>query len=193
MRPFNLLHYPSLAQQQIVFHRCWSSLAGLWVGSVMAWVGLHWQENQIATLTQQQALLQTDLQNRTRQGQEAAQLQGRLRWHQEQNIQLKKITQEQQQWQSLHESLQTEALQSGLRLERMQAIDGKLELQGTLPDVRDMVNAQQKLSDKLPHPLRLSSMTVGPKNQVNFVWQTRWSASPTSPLLSGASVPKVRP
>lgn len=90
MRPFNLLHYPSLAQQQIVFHRCWSSLAGLWVGSVMAWVGLHWQENQIATLTQQQALLQTDLQNRTRQGQEAAQLQGRLRWHQEKTSSLKR-------------------------------------------------------------------------------------------------------
>ena len=32
MRALNLLHYPSLARQQKVFHRWWSSLAGLLLG-----------------------------------------------------------------------------------------------------------------------------------------------------------------
>lgn len=192
MRALNLLHYPSLAREQKIFHRCWSSLAGLLLGSGMAWAGAHWQENQTIALQQEQTLLQAELQRRTRLGQEADQLQGQMRLQAAQIVQLNKISQEQQLWQSLHESLQTEARQSGLRLERLQAGPGKIALQGSVADVRAMNDVKQRLSETLQHPLDLSSMTVGSKNQVNFVWEAPWSAGlpSTTPTLS--KLPRAR-
>lgn len=193
MRSLNLLHYPSLAREQKVFHRCWSSLAGLLVGGCMAWGGSNWQEFQITVLRQQQSLLQAEVQTRTRLGLEADQLQGQMRLHAEQMVQLNKIAQAQQVWQSLHESLQTEARQSGLRLEHLQAMAGKIEMQGSVPDVRAVTDVGQKLSEPLPHPLGLSSMTLGARNQVNFLWQAQWPSelSGTPPALS--KLPKARP
>ena len=61
MRALNVLHYPSLARQQKIFHRWWSSLAGLLLGGVMAWGWLQWQDLQTARLQQEQGLLQASL------------------------------------------------------------------------------------------------------------------------------------
>ena len=192
MRALNLLHYPSLAREQKVFHRSWSSLAGLLVGGFMAWGWAHWQENQTYVLRQELSRLQADLQNRTRQGQAAEQGLVQTRLQAEQMLQLNQIAQEQQVWQSLHEGLQTEAQHSGLRLESLQAMAGKMVLQGSLPDVRAVTDVRQRLSEPLQQPLGLSRMTVGPKGQVNFDWQAPWSVGlPSTPSL--AKLPKLRP
>ncbi len=192
MRALNLLHYPSLAREQKVFHRSWSSLAGLLVGGFMAWGWAHWQENQTYVLRQELSRLQAELQTRTRQGQAAEQGLVQTRLQAEQMLQLNQIAQEQQVWQSLHEGLQTEAQHSGLRLESLQAMAGKMVLQGSLPDVRAVTDVRQRLSEPLQQPLGLSRMTVGPKGQVNFDWQAPWSVGlPSTPSL--AKLPRVRP
>jgi hypothetical protein len=192
MRALNLLHYPSLAREQKLFHRSWSSLAGLLVGGCMAWGWAHWQENQTHVLRQEQSRLQAELQTRTRQGQAAEQGLVQTRLQAEQMLQLNQIAQEQQVWQSLHEGLQTEAQHSGLRLESLQAMAGKMVLQGSLPDVRAVTDVRQRLSEPLQQPLGLSRMTVGPKSQVNFDWEAPWSVGlPSTPSL--AKLPKLRP
>lgn len=193
MHSLNLLHYPSLARKQKVFHRCWSSLAGLLVGGCMTWAGLYWQENQTITLQQEQFQLQADLKIRTRMDQEANQLKDQMRLHSAQIVELNKIAQDQKIWQILHKGLQSEALQSGLRLERLQAMAGKIALHGSVPDVRAVTDVRQRLSESLQHPLGLSSMTVGSNNQVNFVWHAPWSEglSSTRPPLS--KLPRARP
>ena len=79
MRALNLLHYPSLARQQKVFHRWWSSLAGLLLGGAVAWGWLQWQDIQTLRLRQTQSLLQASLTTRNQQAKEAVQGQTQLR------------------------------------------------------------------------------------------------------------------
>ena len=182
MRALNLLHYPSLARQQKVFHRWWSSFAGLLLGGVMAWGWLQWQDLQTARLQQEQGLLQASLATRTKLAKEAVRRQTQSRLLTEQMAHLKQVVQHQQAWAALHESLQAEAQQSDLRLERLQAEAEKIELHGTSAHVDTITHAQQRLSDQLDHPLALASITTAPNEGVSFVWQAAW------PAVQGASV-----
>ena len=182
MRALNLLHYPSQARQQKVFYRWWSSLAGLLLGGVMAWGWLQWQDLQTARLQQEKSLLQASLATRTQLSQEAARRQTQSRLETEQVAHLKQVAQHQQAWAALHDSLQTEARQGGLRLERLQAEVEKIEFHGTSLHVDAITHVQQRLSDQLDHPLALASITAAPHEGVSFVWQAVW------PAVQGASL-----
>lgn len=182
MRALNLLHYPSQARQQKVFHRWWSSLAGLLLGGAMAWGWLQWQDLQTARLQQEKSLLQASLATRTQLSQEAARRQTQSRLETEQVAHLKQVAQHQQAWAALHDSLQTEARQGGLRLERLQAEVEKIEFHGTSLHVDAITHVQQRLSDQLDHPLALASITAAPHEGVSFVWQAVW------PAVQGASL-----
>jgi hypothetical protein len=74
----------------------------------------------------------------------------------------------------LHESLQDEARDRGLRLVRLQSEAEKIELHGAMQGVDAVSEVRQSLSSQWPHPLGLTSMTVGPAGEVNFVWQAQW-------------------
>jgi predicted phage gp36 major capsid-like protein len=170
----NLLNHPGLARQQRVFHRWWSSLAGLVVGILLAWVWQHGLAIETAQLHQEQSRLQEALRARQQQAQEADREQNRLRWQAEQAGQLQQISEHQQAWVRLHESLQEEARDRGLRLVRLQSEAEKIELHGAMQSVDAVSEVRQSLSAQWPHPLGLTSMTVGPAGEVNFVWQTQW-------------------
>lgn len=180
MRSLNVLQYPSLAREQKVFHRWWSSGLGVLLGGAMAWGWLHWQELQTIELLQEQSLLQSHLAARTKRAQEAVRREGQLRLQSEQLAHLGRVAQHQQAWTALHDRLQTEARQSGLRLERLHAEAEKIELHGTATHVDEIHRAQQRLSEQLQRPLALTSLTTAPHEAVSFVWQTAW------PTLQGA-------
>lgn len=170
----NLLNHPGLARQQKVFYRWWSSLAGLVVGILLAWVWQHGLAIETAQLHQEQSRLQEALRARQQQVQEADRAQTWLRWQAEQAGQLQQIAEHQQAWMHLHESLQEEAQDRGLRLVRLQSEAEKIELHGTMQGINAESEVRQSLSAQWPHPLGLTSMTVGPAGEVNFVWHAQW-------------------
>lgn len=200
MRSLNVLHYPSLAREQKVFHRWWSSGLGVLLGAAMAWAWLHWQELQTMALLQEQSLLQSHLAARTKQAQEAVRRQSQWRLQSEQAAHLGRVAQHQQAWVALHDSLQTEAGQSGLRLERLHAEAEKIELHATATHVNEIHRAQNRLSEQLDRPLALTSLTTAPHGSVSFVWQTAWptlqglglAPSPSAPAPATAA-PPARP
>lgn len=173
-RSLNLLNHPGQARQQKVFYRWWSSLAGLVVGILLAWVWQHGLAIETAQLHQEQSRLQEALRARQQQVQEADRAQTWLRWQAEQAGQLQQIAEHQQAWMRLHESLQEEAQDRGLRLVRLQSEAEKIELHGTMQGINAESEVRQSLSAQWPHPLGLTSMTVGPAGEVNFVWHAQW-------------------
>ncbi len=173
-RSLNLLNHPGQARQQKVFYRWWSSLAGLVVGILLAWVWHHGLAIETAQLHQEQSRLQEALRARQQQAQEADRAQTWLRWQAEQAGQLQQIVDHQQAWMRLHESLQEEAQDRGLRLVRLQSEAEKIELHGTVQGFNAESEVRQSLSAQWPHPLGLTSMTVGPAGEVNFVWHAHW-------------------
>ena len=173
-RSLNLLNHPGQARQQKVFYRWWSSLVGLVVGILLAWVWQHVLAIETAQLHQEQSRLQEALRARQQEAQQADREQTRLRWQAEQAGQLQQIAEHQQAWMHLHESLQEEAQDRGLRLVRLQSEAEKIELHGTMQGINAESEVRQSLSAQWPHPLGLTSMTVGPAGEVNFVWHAQW-------------------
>lgn len=174
MRALNLLNHPGQARQQRFLHRWWSSLAGLVVGILMAWGWQHGLAIETAKLQQAQSRLHEALRSRQHLIQEAARAQTRLRWQTEQADQMQQIGQHQQAWVRLHESLQEEARHRRLRLVRLHSAAEKIELHGTMQGMDAVSEVRQSLSAQWPQPLALTSMTVGPAGEVNFVWQAQW-------------------
>lgn len=191
MHTFNLLHYPSLARQQKLFHHWWTSIAGVLLGGMVAWGWLQWQDIQTQSLQQTQSLLQASLVARKQQSKEAALGQTQSRLQTAQLLQLAQIAQHQQVWLSLHDLLQTQVRRHGVQLNRLQSDAEKTELHGTAAHVSALTEAQQSLSDQLEHPLSLVSITTGAHAGVDFVWQTYLPAvqGASTPLLSRPSGP----
>lgn len=187
MRALNLLRYPSLAREQKIFHRWWTSLAGLLVGTSVAWAWQQWLGLETAQLKQTESHLQEALRTRQQQAQETGQQQSQWRRHSEQWAQLKQIAEHQQAWMTLYESLEHEARNRGLRLVRLQSEADQIELQGTMNRADAMAQVWQSLSAQWPQPLALTSMTLGPVEEVNFVWKARW------PQAQGVVSPPARP
>lgn len=88
---------------------------------------------------------------------------------------------------TLYESLEHEARNGGLRLVRLQSEADQIELQGTMNRADAMAQVWQSLSAQWPQPLALTSMTLGPVEEVNFVWKARW------PQAQGVVSPPARP
>ena len=73
MRPFNLLSHPGLAQQRRMFHRWWTSGAGVLVGCLLAWSWQQWQMAETQRLRLAHSQLQSEWLAHTRQAKDAAQ------------------------------------------------------------------------------------------------------------------------
>jgi hypothetical protein len=190
MRALNLLNHPGLAKQRRLFHRCWSSLAGLLMGCFLAWCGHQWQIAETRRLQEAQSELQSARLARMQQTQEATQQQNRQRLQVEQAVHLQQIALHQQAWVAVHERLQ-EMAEGGLRLSRLQSDAGHVSLHGELKRFEAMAVARQSLSDQLGQAITLKDVTTGPASQVRFVWQTTWPALQSVPMaaVSGKAKP----
>ena len=193
MRALNLLHHPGLARQQKVFHRWWSGLAGLLVGASLAWAWHHVQVIETAQLQLAQSRLQGALRAQQQQAQEAARQQTRLRGQAEQARQLQQIAEHQHTWVSLHESLQQEARERGLKLLRLHSDAEKIELHGTLQRADAVSEVRQSLSAQWPQARALTSMTAGPAGEVNVVWQTQWPQAQAVAATPTARTQRAKP
>jgi hypothetical protein len=193
MRPFNLLSYPSAARQRRVFHRWWSSLAGLVMGCSLAWVGQQWQTEETRQLRQVESQLQSSWLARTQETQHATRQQSRQRLQAEQAAHLQKIEQHQQAWMAVHGRLQDMAQERGLRLSRLSSDAGQMALHGAVNRFEVMAAARQSLSDQLGYSVSLTNVTTGPAAQVNFVWQTTWPTLDIAPLDTGLVTGRVKP
>jgi hypothetical protein len=197
MRSLNLLNYPTLAQERRVFHRWWSSLAGVLVGSSLAWGWQQWQMAQTLRLQQAQYQLQAAWREGAQQAKETARQQTQQRWQTQQAAHLQQIAQHQQAWMAVHDRLLEVAEVQGLRLSRLQSDAGQMELQGEMRRFEAMAAARQTLSDQLVQAITLKNVTVGPASQVSFVWQAAWSdlhsassaAAPASLPAPGSATP----
>ncbi len=189
-RPFNLLNHPGLAKQRRLFHRCWTSSAGLMLGCLLAWFGHQWQIAETLRLQQVQSELQTARLERMQQHKEATRQQNQQRLHNEQTVHLHEIARHQQAWMAVHEHLQ-EMAEGELRLSRLHADAGHVALHGEVNRFEAMALARQSLSDQLGQAIALKDLTTGPAAKVSFVWQTTWPAlhSPQKAALVGQAKP----
>jgi glycerol uptake facilitator-like aquaporin len=183
-RPLNLLNYPSLARQRKVFHYWWTGLAGLFLGSALAWAWQQWLVQETVRLQQEQSHLQAALAAHTRLAQEIRRQQTYMRRQAEYAGHLKQIAEHQAVWKALHEALQQEAVNRGLRLTRLQMEAERIELQGTMAHFEAMTDARQSLSVELTQTFALTRMAMGPSGEVNFVWQTM---APAPSIASSAA------
>jgi hypothetical protein len=192
MRPFNLLNYPGLSHQRRVFHRCWSSAAGLLVGCLLAWSGQQWQMAETLRLQLAHNELQSEWLTRKQAAQEAAQEQSRQRLLVEQAAHLQQIAAHQQAWLTVHEHMQDMA-GAGLRLLRLQSDIGHVVWHGEFNRFEAMASARQSLSEQWGHDVALKEVTTGPAAQVNFVWQTTWPALIGARPAQGELTGKAKP
>lgn len=192
MRPFNLLSHPGQAQQRKVFHRCWSSVAGLLVGCLLAWLGQQWQKAETLRLQQANSQLQSAWLARTQQAQAAAQQQTRQRVQMAQAALLQKIALHQQAWMSVHERL-LDMAEEGLRLSRMQSDADHVTWHGAFKRFEDMAVARQNLSEQWGLAVSLKDLSTGPASQVRFVWESTWPVLQGVRLGQAGGVEKAKP
>jgi len=192
MRPLNLLNHPGLAHQRRVFHRWWTSLAGLLVGSLLAWAGHQWQIAETLRLQEAHKALQSAWLAHTQQAQEAARQQTRQRVQMAQAVHLQGIASHQQAWVAVHEHLQVMA-EKGLRLSRLKSEAGQVTLHGEVNRFEAMAEARQSLSERWGQELNLKEVSTGPASQVSFVWETTWPALHSAPLAAAADMGKPKP
>lgn len=193
MRPLNLLNHPGLAQQRRVFHRWWSSLAGIFTGCLLAWLGQQWQTAETLQLRQAESQLKSLWLARSQEAKDATQQQIQQRLEAEQSGHLQQIAKHQQAWTAVHEHLQELAEGQGLRLSRLSSDAGQLALHGEANRFEIMAAAQQSLSKQLGHSVTLKNVTTGPASQVGFVWQTDWPVLHSAPLAASGVTGKVKP
>jgi hypothetical protein len=193
MRTFNLLNHPSLAQQRRVFHRWWSSSAGVLMGCFLAWVGHQWQTSETLRLRQAESHLQSSWLARSQQTKDATQQQTRLRLQAEQATHLRQIEQHQQAWITVHDRLQDMAERQGLRLSRLSFEAGQMAVHGEFNRFETMASARESLSDQLGQAITLKNVTTGSASQVGFVWQTTWPSLQSVPLAAAGATGKAKP
>lgn len=192
MRPFNLLSHPGLAQQRRVFHRWWTSGAGVLVGCLLAWSWQQWQMAETQRLQLAHSQLQSEWLAHTRQAKDAAQQQLRQRMQVEQALHLQRIAMHQQAWMAVHERMQDMA-KEGLRLSRLNADADHVTWHGEFSRFEAMAAARQSLAEQLGQDLALKDMSTGPASQVSFVWQTTWPALLGARLTPAEPLVKAKP
>ena len=186
MRSLNLLSHPGLAHQRRVFHRWWSSGAGVLVGCLLAWSGQQWQMAETLRLQRAHSHLQSEWLARTQQVQDAAQEQWLQRLQVEQAAHLQQIALHQQAWIAVHVQMR-EMVKDGLRLSRLHVDGDHAAWHGEFSSFEAMAAARQSLSEQLGQDVALKDMNTGPASQVGFVWQSTW------PALLGARLKQADP
>lgn len=192
MRPFNLLSHPGLAQQRRVFHRCWTSGAGVLVGCLLAWSWQQWQMAETQRLQLAHSHLQSEWLDQMQRAKDAAQQQLRQRMQMEQALHLQRIAMHQEAWMAVHERMQDMA-KVGLSLSRLNADADHVAWHGEFSRFEAMAAARQSLSEQLGQDLALKDMSMGPASQVGFVWQTTWPALLGARLTHAETAVKAKP
>jgi len=192
MRPFNLLSHPGLAQQRRVFHRWWTSGAGVLVGCLLAWSWQQWQMAETQRLQLAHSHLQSEWLAQMQQAKDAAQQQLRQRMQMEQALHLQRIAMHQEAWMAVHERMQDMA-KGGLSLSRLNADADHVAWHGEFSRFEAMAAARQSLSEQLGQDLALKDMSMGPASQVGFVWQTTWPALLGARLTHAETAVKAKP
>jgi hypothetical protein len=192
MRPFNLLSHPGLAQQRRVFHRWWTSGAGVLVGCLLAWSWQQWQMAETQRLQLAHSHLQSEWLAQMQQAKDTAQQQLRQRMQMEQALHLQRIAMHQEAWMAVHERMQDMA-KGGLSLSRLNADADHVAWHGEFSRFESMAAARQSLSKQLGQDLALKDMSMGPASQVGFVWQTTWPALLGARLTHAETAVKAKP
>lgn len=199
MMPFNLLQYPALASQRRRFHSRWTSLSGLFVGSLMAFGLISGVQEKRLQWEQEGALLQSSL--RQVQNQRAADKARQVQQNtwQQQDARVKALSAQQRRWEALHQALLQEAGPDSVQLLRLQLDAQTLELHGQAKDVKRMAQARARLSKPLSEPQMdaawmLISMVNAPELEgvairapLEFVWQAAWPQMGSEAMTSGAT------
>jgi Tfp pilus assembly protein PilN len=199
MMPFNLLQYPALASQRRRFHSRWTSLSGLFVGSLMAFGLISGVQEKRLQWEQESALLQSSL--RQVQNQRAADKARQVQQNtwQQQDARVKALSAQQRRWEALHQALLQEAGPDSVQLLRLQLDAQTLELHGQAKDVKRMAQARARLSKPLSEPQMdaawmLISMVNAPELEgvairapLEFVWQAAWPQMGSEAMASGAT------
>lgn len=198
MMGFNLLQYPALVSQRRKFHRRWTSLSGLLVGSLVAlWLMGLVQEKRLQ-LAQESAWLLSRLRQAEQQlaADQARQSQQNTWLQQAAHVQA--LREQQRGWEALHQALLQEAGADSLQLLRLQLDAQTLELHGQAKDVQRMAQARARLSASLASHSKdatwtLVSLVSAPGDEslasptpLEFVWQAAW---PQVGLGPGAVAP----
>lgn len=191
MATVNLLNYPALARQRRAWHRRWTSLAGLLVGSLVVVLGLHWRDDYKRHLQQELQRTQAQL-NLQKQQHQTAQQRARQREAVRQQLEhLQQVADQHRAWEALHQALQQEANAGGLQLLSLQWVSGRLEMHGRAQDLQRMNQAREHLSQELRLVLDLTRAQFaadarGPSASpqavslrpaagvVEFAWQADW-------------------
>jgi hypothetical protein len=184
----NLLQHPKQAKQQKIFHHVWTACAGVWVGCGLALAAQIWLAEQTAQMQLEHTQLKALVQARARQAQAQATAQSQRKLLAEQLTQTQAIARHQQDWVVLHETLQNQAQQQGLRLTRWTAQDGQIQWHGHMDRFEAMATARQFVAAQLEQPVQMVSTNAEAGSGVDFVWQTPWGNIPKAEGVAPVSL-----
>lgn len=184
---WNLLSYPALDQKRRRRHRVTTTLAGLLLGALMAWITGHvmsdaLQRSQLAHVQLQAQWSELSQQSRQQQQREVAAEKNR---QQEQHLHW--ISRQHQAWSALDEGLQRQSQDASWRLSRLQLESGQLTLSGWSRDVDSLSAVRKDLSGHLfahiPFPIAANDPPVELLRQTSI--STRVALDPKGPLEAG--------
>lgn len=192
MAHFNLLRFPTLERQQKWRQQWQTAGLGALLGALLAAGGLAVQSFQMDPLVSQTQALRSQLDERQRWAQTRQQQQAQNQLIRQQLTQLEKLQSQQQAWVLLHAGLQEVLPHQGIRLQRLQAEAGRLDLQGQAANAQAVGSGAQKLAERWGIPLNLQSLeadgTVQGSSTLSLAWQAPWPA-----LQDGVASAKARP
>jgi Tfp pilus assembly protein PilN len=166
MRAFNLLNYPALAVQRRKRHRWWTSLAGLALGSALAWWGAQLVQETAEQVQQERRRLQGQLIHEQARWRDLQTKQEALKIRLLQTAHLAQIDYQNTVWEALYRTLQSELGPGSAQLMRLQLEAKQLEMHGIASDAQRMDQVRHALSLQLAQHLQpafvLSSWVMTP-------------------------------
>lgn len=205
MRAFNFLHHPALASQRRKRHRWWTSLAGLALGSAVAWWAAQLVQEAADQIHLERQRLQVQLSAQQAQWQDLQKHTAMQKKWLSQSVHLSQLQHQHATWRALHQALQKEFGPNSVQLTRLQLEGLRLEMQGIASNAQRMEVARHAMALHLAQHLQpllvLNSLVVSPSSgsfdavqakvsggvpvphikpsqggALEFVWQSGWPA-----------------
>ena len=173
----NLLRYPRSPWRATWSWARWV-LAGLCVGVTMATAWGVWSQGQMAVWQQQRQDLQSRLGEQSKSVAQAAAQAELSRKRQQALAQHMDWQARRGQWLRLHEVLVQAAAVQGLRVQRWQGDEHRLQLQGRLTGLSAWPQLQAQLSAAGPQDWRLNSLASDPVSGIELALESSWAAAP---------------
>jgi Tfp pilus assembly protein PilN len=187
----NLLHYPTLDRQQRLQRLGRAAVLGVAAGAVVTGAALWVMAWQTDSVNAQKKGLQTQLDQRQRQGLARQQRLAQNQQVQQVLTQLKLLQTHQLAWTQLQNGLLDVLPPQGHRLQRLQVETGRIDVQGLAPDAPSIGRASQPLSERWGVPVLLQSLEADASvaQGVTFAWQAHWPALVDGALPTGRAKP----